>query len=63
MKNSILNLLGGITFLLIAFGIARGTVQEYVHFAGALNEMGCCIMSLFLSIMFFICSVPSKTTK
>ncbi len=63
MKNSILYLIGGIASLFVAIGIGHGTVQEYVSFAGPLNEMGCCVMALFLSVMCFICAVPSKSTK
>lgn len=29
----------------IAYGIMNGTVQNYVHFAGELNEMGCTLIA------------------
>ena len=35
----------------IAYGIMNGTVQNYVHFAGELNEMGCTIIALTMGTL------------
>ena len=35
----------------IAYGIMNGTVQNYVHFAGELNELGCCVIALTMGTL------------
>lgn len=29
----------------IFFGILNGTIQNYIHFAGTLNEIGCAVIA------------------
>ena len=53
MKNYQILLTSAISFL-IAYWIMNGTAQQYVHFAGEINELGCCVIALtmgFLSLM------------
>jgi len=52
--------LGSALFTIIAWYIASGTLQHY--FAGPLNEMATCILSLMMAGILFISSI-SKTTK
>jgi hypothetical protein len=47
-------LAGFIASLLVAFGLAQGTVQKYVHFAGELNELATFITILTLALVFAI---------
>jgi hypothetical protein len=50
MKNYQL-LLTAVVSLGISWGILSGVVQQWVHFAGPLNEMFCFILSSTMGIM------------
>ena len=53
MKNY--QILGvGVLSLLVAWSIMNGTAQQYVHFAGEINELGCTVIALTMSILSFI---------
>jgi hypothetical protein len=45
MKNYQIILTAFISFF-VAFSILNGTAQQYVHFAGELNELGCAVIAL-----------------
>lgn len=36
---------------LIAYWIMNGTAQQYVHFAGELNEIGCTVIALTMGTL------------
>ena len=50
MKNYQILLTSAISFL-IAYWIMNGTAQQYVHFAGELNELGCCVIALTMGVL------------
>ena len=53
MKNY--QILGvGVLSLLVAWSIMNGTAQQYVHFAGEINELGCTVIALSMGILSFI---------
>ena len=53
MKNY--QILGvGVLSLLVAWSIMNGTAQQYVHFAGEINELGCTVIALTMGILSFI---------
>jgi len=35
----------------IFFGIMDGTIQNYIHFAGPLNEMGCAVIAATMGVL------------
>ena len=35
----------------IFFGILDGTIQNYIHFAGPLNEIGCATIAATMGVM------------
>lgn len=35
----------------IGFAILNGTAQQYVHFAGPMNELGCAVIALTMGCM------------
>lgn len=35
----------------VAFSILNGTAQQYVHFAGELNELGCAVIALSMGMV------------
>jgi hypothetical protein len=45
MKNYQIILTSLLSFF-VAFSILNGTAQQYVYFAGPLNEMGCAVIAL-----------------
>ena len=44
----------------IAFGLMRGTIQNYIHFADPLNEMGVCALALGMGIIAAFCIFSKK---
>jgi len=50
MKNYQIILTSIISFT-IAYWIMNGTAQQYVHFAGELNELGCTVIALTMGIL------------
>ena len=44
----------GVLSLLVAWSIMNGTAQQYVHFAGEINELGCTVIALSMGILSFI---------
>jgi hypothetical protein len=53
MKNYQIILTAFISFF-VAFSILTGTAQQYVHFAGELNELGCAIIALSMGVLSLI---------
>ena len=35
----------------VAISILNGTTQQYVHFAGELNELGCAVIALTMGVL------------
>jgi hypothetical protein len=60
MKVSIniypLHLLTSIAAGAVAYTIANGTAQKYLHFAAPENEMGCFVIAAGMAIIALICS-------
>ena len=50
MKNYQILLTSAISFL-IAYWIMNGTAQQYVYFAGELNELGCTVIALTMGFL------------
>lgn len=50
MKNYQILMTSAISFL-IAYWIMNGTAQQYVYFAGELNELGCCVIALTMGFL------------
>ncbi len=46
------NLIATIFFLFVTYAMTQGTLQNHIHFAGVLNEIGFTFMSLCLTIIF-----------
>jgi hypothetical protein len=44
----------------IAFGLMRGTIQNYIHFADPLNEMGVCALALGMGVISAFCIFTKK---
>jgi len=44
----------------IAFGLMRGTIQNYIHFADPLNEMGVCVLALGMGTIAAFCIFSKK---
>jgi hypothetical protein len=53
MKNYQIILTAFISFF-VAFSILNGTAQQYVHFAGELNELGCAVIALSMGVLSLI---------
>jgi hypothetical protein len=53
MKNYQIILTAFISFA-IAFTILNGTAQQYVYFAGELNELGCATIALTMGVLSLI---------
>lgn len=50
MKNYQIILTSLLSFF-VAFSILNGTAQQYVHFAGPLNELGCAVIALTMGAL------------
>jgi hydrogenase/urease accessory protein HupE len=50
MKNYQI-LLTAIGSLFVGVSILNGTAQEYVHFAGPMNELGCAVIALTMGVL------------
>jgi hypothetical protein len=50
MKNYQI-LLTSIGSLFVAYSILNGTAQQYVHFAGPENELGCAVIALTMGVL------------
>jgi uncharacterized membrane protein required for colicin V production len=50
MKNYQIILTAVVSFF-VAFNILNGTAQQYVHFAGELNELGCAVIALTMGVL------------
>jgi len=50
MKNFQMILLTLVSFF-ISYSILQGWAQQYVHFAGELNEMFCCLLAFMMGVM------------
>lgn len=50
MKNYQILLTSFLSFL-VAYWIMNGTAQQYVHFAGEINEMGCFVIASTMGIL------------
>ena len=50
MKNYQILLTSAVSFL-IAYWIMNGTAQQYVYFAGELNELGCTVIALTMGFL------------
>jgi hypothetical protein len=50
MKNYQI-LLTAIGSLFVGVSILNGTAQQYVHFAGELNELGCAVIALTMGML------------
>ena len=46
----------------IAFGLMQGVIQNYIHFADPLNEMGVCVLALGMGTIASFC-IFSKNSK
>ena len=44
-------ILGSVISIYLFLGILEGTVQKHVHFAGALNEMACAMVTGMLALL------------
>ena len=60
MKTKVLNVLGAVGSLGLAFGLVTGRVQEVINFEDSLNEMVMCARALMLGMLFTI-AVFDKT--
>ena len=47
----------------IAYTTASGTIQNYIHFAGDLNEMAFCLFALFLGVISMFMTFEKNTNK
>lgn len=50
MKNYQILLTSFLSFL-VAYWILNGTAQQYVYFAGELNELGCTVIALTMGFL------------
>ena len=50
MKNYQI-ILTAIASFFVGFAILNGTAQQYVHFAGPLNELGCAVIALTMGTL------------
>ena len=50
-------LAGALLSFAVAFGLLTGYIQQFVHFAGPLNEMGCFVMVAAMAILLTVASV------
>ena len=50
MKNYQIILTAVVSFFVSAT-ILNGTAQQYVHFAGELNELGCAVIALTMGVL------------
>jgi hypothetical protein len=50
MKNYQIILTSVLSFFM-AITILNGTAQQYVHFAGELNELGCAVIALTMGVL------------
>lgn len=50
MKNYQIIITAFISFF-VAYTILNGTAQQYVHFAGPLNELGCAVIALTMGTL------------
>ena len=53
MKNYQIILTSVLSFT-VAYWIITGTAQQYVYFAGELNELGCTVIALTMGILSLI---------
>ena len=53
MKNYQILSISFLSFL-VAYWIMNGTAQQYVYFAGELNELGCCVIALTMGFLSLI---------
>jgi len=53
MKNYQILLTSFLSFL-VAYWIMNGTAQQYVYFAGELNELGCTVIALTMGFLSLI---------
>lgn len=44
----------------IAIMLMQGTIQKFVHFAGPLNEMACCVLAGTMGIIALIASIEKS---
>jgi hypothetical protein len=54
MKNYQIILTAFASFF-VAINILNGTAQQYVHFAGELNELGCAVIALTMGVLSTYC--------
>ena len=47
--------IGGLGSLGVAYLIAAGVAQQYIHFSDPLNEMGTFMCAIFLGVGSFMC--------
>jgi hypothetical protein len=50
MKNYQIIITAFVSFF-VAFSILNGTAQQYVYFAGPLNELGCAVIALTMGTL------------
>ena len=50
MKNYQIILTAVLSYF-VAFTILNGTAQQYVYFAGELNELGCAVIALTMGVL------------
>jgi hypothetical protein len=53
MKNY-QSILGAVISIYVFLGILDGSIQNYVHFAGPLNELGCAVIAGVMGMMFLV---------
>ena len=62
-QKNILLFLSGIAALIIAFLTMRGTIQNYISFAGVANEIAFTLLSTLYGISAIFAGIPSRHFK
>lgn len=62
IQLNVFHFLGSILSFIVAYSTMTGTIQNYIHFAGSLNEMAFAAISIMIGFILLISSIelPKK---
>jgi hypothetical protein len=62
IQLNVFHFLGSILSFIVAYLTVTGTIQNYIHFAGSLNEMAFAVISIMIGFILLISSIelPKK---
>ena len=54
---------GALLAFAVAYGLMAGYIQQYIHFAGALNEVAECVLAMAIGMGLMMASVEFPKTE